>query len=296
MSETFLTYKHATNTIKLLYKQQGFTINGATLGEIIYDEFKIDVKNSKIAPLFAFVDEYIILLKVISSYYLKGAIEKHKHSITYYKIIIRQIKHLSSIRLLCSFGLDTDARTLLRLLYETSLVWSRCKLDINFLEEYNNNFGTKESNEFWHKYIKSSKTEKFIIDEVSKRNLTWLGNLDDQLTHMKSIFSLTSHPNNHIDHLSIKSDIKSESIGLEPISDNSQLTLTYAILCTVLPFSILPDPEELFKIEGNFVDMPFLPSNAKINSLFEYHSAIKNMIPVLFLMSTRFSDELNSNI
>jgi hypothetical protein len=294
MSETFLSYQHAINTIKLLYKNKGFNLNEKTLGENLYNEFNIEIKKSKVSSLFVYVDEYIVLLKIISQFYLLGALEKNKYSKTYYRIAIRQIKHLTSIRLLCSYGLDNDARTILRLLYETSLVWSRCKLDINFMEEYDKNFGFKESNEFWHKYIKSSKTEKFIMDEVSRKKLTWLGNLDSQISHMKSIFSVTSHPSNLVDSLSFETDLKSDFLGIESISESSHLTLSYAIMCTAMPFSLLPEPDDKFKIEKNY-EMSYLPTNNDLNSSFEYYNELKKMIPLLFLMSIRFSNELNKN-
>ncbi|UOK42143.1 MULTISPECIES: hypothetical protein [Flavobacterium] len=292
MSNSFLSYQHAINTINLLYKKSGFDFNEKTLGENIYKEFNIEIKNSKYASLFAYVDEYIVLLRIISQFYLIGSKENNKHSSTYYKITIRQIKHLSSIRLLCSYGLDTDARTILRLLYETSLVWTRCKLDIDFLEDYNNSLGFKESNEFWHKYIKSSKTEKFIKDEVSKRKLTWLGDLDDQISHMKTILSSTSHPSNLVDNIDFENDFNSDFLGVGKVSKSSHLTLSYAIMCTAMPFSLLPNPDDKFKILKNY-EFKYLPINDKLNSSFEYYIELEKMFPVLFLMLSKFSNELN---
>lgn len=293
MPGTLLSYQHAINTIKLLYNKKGFTFVEKTFGENIYDEFNIEVKNSKISSLFAYLDEYIVLLRILSEFYLLSALEKNKFSNTYYRLTIRQIKHLTSIRLLCSYGLGTDARTILRLVYETSLIWSRCKLDSSFLEEYSNNFGFKESNEFWHKYIKSSKTEKFIKDQVSNKKLTWFGNLDTQISHMKAVLSTTSHPSNMIDGFSFESDLKSELLGVETISNGSHFTLTYAIMCASMPFSMLPDPDDKIKIRKNY-DMKYLPLNDKLKSSFEYYSELKNMIPILFLMLIKFSNELNT--
>jgi hypothetical protein len=66
MSETFLSYQHAINTIKLLYKNKGFNLNEKTLGENLYNEFNIEIKKSKVSSLFVYVDEYIVLLKIIS--------------------------------------------------------------------------------------------------------------------------------------------------------------------------------------------------------------------------------------
>lgn len=294
MTENLLSYRHAINTIKLLYEKYGFTFTEKTFGENIYDEFNIEVKDSKIGALFAYVDEYIVLLRILSKFYLLGALEKNKYSNTYYTITLRQIKHLTSIRLLCSYGLDTDARTILRLLYETSLIWSRCKLDLTFLDDYNKNFGFKESNEFWHKYIKSSKTEKFINNEVIEKKLTWIGNLEPQMSHMKTILSSTSHPSNMIDSFNFESDLESELLGVETISNSSHLTLSYAIMCTAMPFSMLPNPDDHFKIDKNY-DLNYIPLNAKLNSSFEYYNELKNMLPVLFLMSIKFSNGIKES-
>jgi hypothetical protein len=295
MTTTFLSYQRAINAIKLIYKKQGFTIAGNSLADNVYNEFNIEIKYSKIASLFAFIDEYIVLLRLISEFYLLGVSENNKYSKTYYRLAIRQIKHLTSIRLLCSYGLDNNARTILRLLYETSLVWSRFKLDINFLDEYTTNWGLKESNEFWHKYIKSSKTQKYITEEITRRNLTWLGSVDKQISHMQSILSATSHPSNLTDIFNVKTDFKSQFIGVESISESSHFTLTYSIMCTAMPFSILPDPDDNFKIEKNY-DTDFLLTNTNLNTSFEYYSELKKLIPILFLMSTKFSNELNEKL
>jgi hypothetical protein len=65
-------------------------------------------------------------------------------------------------------------------------------------------------------------------------------------------------------------------------------------MCAAMPFSLLPDPDDKFKIEKNY-EMSFLPTNDNLNSSFEYYNELKKMIPLLFLMSIRFSNELNKN-
>lgn len=294
MEKGFLSYKHANGTIKLLYEKRGFQLFKTTLGENVYNEFNIDIKDSKAAPLFAFVDEYIVLLRIISQFHLLGGLEKSKSAIVFYRLAVRQIKHLTSIRLLCSYGLDSDARTILRLVHETSLVWTRCQLDSNFINEYEKSFGFKESNEFWHKYIKSSKTEKYIKEELKKRNLIWLGSLDKQIEHMKSVLSTTSHPSMTIDYITSSNEIFSDFIGVEKISDSSNLTLTYALMCVVMPFSVMPNLEDNLKIV-NLSDVDFYPKNSKFNSAIEHYKEFKSMFTVLFLMVTRFSNELTEN-
>ena len=278
-----------------MYEKSGFVLPKKTPGENLYEELNIDIKNSCVAPLFAYLDEYIALLRGISEFYLLGVLEKNKFSNIYYKIAIRQIKHLTSIRLLCSYGLDTDARIILRLLYETAITWTRFQLDEDFIEKYEKILDFKESNEFWHHNLSKGKTEKFIRDELSKRNLIWIGDLDSQIENMKTVLSNTSHPSNVVDSIAIKTDWKNEFIGIEKISAQTHFTLHYAFICTLLPFGIYPFVENTLKIEKEY-NLTFPINHNKAITPIEYYTEISKMFSSLFLLFIRFSSELKENL
>jgi hypothetical protein len=285
-----LSYQHAINTIKLLYKHQGFKQNESTLSEKVYNEFNIDIKDAQLASLFAYIDEYIALLRILANFQLQSATQGLKPSGTYYKIIIRQIKHLTSIRLLCSHGLDTDARIILRLLFETGLTWTRFQLDDKFRQDYENVQTFKDSNAFWHTYLSKGKTETYIKEELTKRQSVWIGSMEDQIDHMKEILSSISHPSNIADDFSYKTDLENETFGVEKIPQQTHFTLHYSFLCTLMPLAIIPSPSEPLLANEEF-KFKYEPEHETINDPLEYYQEIKKMFPALFLMFIKFSEE-----
>ncbi len=60
-----LSYQHAVNAIRLIYKNRGFDVEQDTPGEQVYREFKVDASVTRLAALYAFVDEQIALLRVL---------------------------------------------------------------------------------------------------------------------------------------------------------------------------------------------------------------------------------------
>lgn len=287
-----LSYQHAVNTIKLLYEKIGYKLPNKTNGQDIYREFNIDIKNSKISSFFAFIDEYISILRTISQFYILAAAEKNSYSGTYYKLINRQIENLTSIRLLCSYSLDNNAKQTLRLLYETALVWTRCLIDETFFIEYSKSFGLKESNEFWHKFIKSNKTEKYIQEFTKKNNISWIGDLNEHIEHMKIIMGATSHPNFTVDSITFQNSFLKDTFGDGTSLDSSHATLKYTIMCIAMPFLIIPERKDWFSLSKNF-DVKIPEENVNVKFSMEYYENLKKRVGLIFLMSTKFSNKLN---
>ncbi len=280
-----------------MYQKRGFVLPEKTFGESVNEEIKVDIKDSCFAALFAYVDEYIALLRILADFNLLSITQGNKISGTYYKIIVRQIKHLTSIRILCSYGLDTDARMILRLLYETSLTWTRFKLDENFTQDYAKISNFKKSNEFWHKYLSKGKTEKFLNEELKRRNLHWMGDLENEFEHMKTVLGSASHPSNLIDNFVFKTDFESEKIGIEKISKQTHFTLHYSFICTLMPLGISPYlDEDTLKIKTLMIDdkntFTFPLNHNTITEPIEYYQEIEKMFLALFLLFIRFSGEL----
>ena len=287
-----LSYEHAVSTIKRLYEKIGYKLPKDTNGVNVYKEFNIDIKKSKISSLFAFIDEYISILRTISQFYILAAVEKNSNSGTYYKLVNRQIENLTSIRLLCSYSLDNNARQTLRLLYETALVWTRCLIDETFFVEYNKSFGFKKSNEFWHKYIKSNRTEKYIQEYAKNNNIFSIVDLKEDIKHMKTIMGATSHPNFTVDSITFQDSLLKDTFGDGISLDSSKLTLKYTIMCIAMPFLIKHKNEDWFSLSKNF-DFKDLEKNVNVTFSLKYYEDLSAMIGLLLIMSRQFSNELN---
>ncbi|MDO8453657.1 MAG: hypothetical protein Q7S59_03695 [Sulfurimonas sp.] len=183
-----LTYKHACNTIRLLYKNAGFEMPEHSLGEGVASEFNKDISSTPLAALYAFVDEQIALLRLVSFYFLSTSTNGEKNNgMLFYKLTIRQLKTLASIRLQCTYGLDTNARMQLRLLYENSIIWARLRVDDQAQEDFNLATTLELSNNFWHKYFSKSKTEKFLDEEFKKSGHFWIGGANNMIEDLKKM-------------------------------------------------------------------------------------------------------------
>lgn len=280
--------------IRLFYENRGFVRPEFAIGQTIYKEYNNPVNDSQLGGLFAFLDEFIALHRYISYFFITGIGNKNSEALTYYRLSIRQIHNLSSIRLLCSYGLDYNARLQLRNLYEISLLWVRCTLDHDFMTEYQKSSTTSKTNEFWHKYLSKGKNETKIRELLKSKNLTWIVDLDDKFDHFKSVMSIISHPNYIVDHLAGVEDFNNyedDRLATFPISSGSHFTLLNALLCSAIPFTVAPSIE--YKIE--FIDLreslEFPKTSAPLN-INEYFHKLIELIPTLLLASFKCANEL----
>lgn len=290
-----LSYHHAINSIKLMYQHAGFELPNHALGEQVAQEYGMVACDTKLAPLYAFVDEQIALLRLTSFYFLSGYDKKNERAMTYYKISISQLKSLASIRLLCANGLDTNARLQLRLLYENSILWSKFRVDLLSLDEYSKCDDQTSANAFWHKHMSRSKVESFLAHEFAASGHMWLGSFDEMTSNLKKITGLTAHPTFVASKFESSFDWKNfdERVALSVPSDASHFTLTQAIFVAAIPFCIKPDPVYPFKTQSLLsTEIPLKPLAHKTDSWDEYNQILRDMLPRLYLMSTRFSDEL----
>lgn len=290
------SYEHMIKVIRLLYENRGFLRPELTIGQTIYKEYNNPVIDAQLGGLFAYLDEFIALHRYISYFFITGIGNKNSEALTYYRLSIRQIHNLSSIRLLCSYGLDYNARLQLRNLYETSLLWVRCTLDQDFMVEYQKSVTTIKTNEFWHKYLSKGKNETKIKELLKSKKSTWIVDLDNNLEHFKSIMSIVSHPNYIADHYAGIEDwnnYKDDKLATFPISSGSHFTLSNALLCSAIPFTVTPFIE--YKIE--FIDLreslefPKTSSQLNIN---EYFHKLTELIPALLLASFKCANELRT--
>lgn len=284
------SYQHVVNAIKLIYESRGFVRPNKALGEAVYDEFNIDIKESEIGGLFAFVDEFIILLRYISYFFTTAIDPENQDALTFYRLSIRQIKTLSSIRLLCSYGLDVNARMQLRLLYETSLVWTRSLLDEDFKLKYQKCKSEGDGNRFWHENLSKGKTEKVINNLLESNKMIWLGDIN--LEHLNSILSETMHPTHLVDQIAAAEDLKNDNFATSSISNGSHFTLSNALLCAATPFTLSPHPRYNIKLIDLRKKLSFPPTTKDID-VNDYFLKLNEMMSILLLYSFKCMNGLN---
>lgn len=288
-----LSKRHAQNAIKLIYENAGFLIPNGTPGVSVTKEFPGEVADDELASLYVFVDEFIALFRYASFYFMSAMPKAGSQAATFYRLSVRQARNLASIRLLCSSGLDMNARMLLRLLYETSLLWSRFLIDESSRIEFEACVDAKATNDFWHRYLAKGKTEKFIKSATAERGLIWLGNLDDALEEMKAKNSLTAHPTNLASYFDGIADFRSENYAIERPSSASHFTLSMAIFAATIPFALKPDITYGFdSVDLRAAEVPWPPEHSKPLTWEQYNRSLRDLFPTLWLMALRFVEGL----
>ena len=292
----YLSYHHAVNAIRLLYQHSGFDLPSRTVGEQVSAEFLREITSTKMASLYALVDEQIALLRLISWYFISAIPNSPTVAPYYYQIAVRQMRTLASIRLQCTFGLDTNARLQLRLLYENAVLWVRLRLDADAFKDFSESSSGDKSNAFWHKYLSKSKTERFLSNEFLASGHIWLGGYEEAITQLRKNVGLAAHPSMLASSFDASDDCKEkgDDLILTNPSDASHFTLSMSILAASLPFSIKPEPG--YDIEANSLfggPHELKPYAHPTDSWDEYNFHLRDMVPKLFLLSMRFSNELN---
>lgn len=290
-----LTHQHACNTIISLYRNAGFEAPDKPLGEEVATEFRKDIKNTPLAALYAFVDEQIALLRLASFYFLSTISDKENIGRIFYKLTIKQIKTLASIRLLCTYGLDVNARMQLRLLYETSVLWSRLRVDKQARDDFVLANNTELSNAFWHKYISKSKTEKFLDKMFSENGNIWLGGANPIIEELKRKIGPSSHPSFLSTYFDTSNDSE-DNVALSDTKPSSHFTLSLSILAVSIPFSLKPEPTYDLSCINMFENNQYVPPLNHPNADWdEYSQKVRDMIPTLVLMAVRFTEGLKDS-
>lgn len=286
-----LSYQHATNAIKLLYEREALSAHLSPEGHNVYEEFSRNVSESKYGALYAFVDEQISLLRKVSFFFGAAITNADSDGLVYYRLCIKHMQTLTSIRMLSSCGLDLDARALLRLLYETSLLWIRFRVDPSAIEDFKKSSGAIESNAFWHKYLAKEKSEKFLTSYFKDNGIAWLGAVDDIMANLKRNLGLSAHPS----HIASASAAENDWLGaisdgvLGTTSNAAHFTLAQAIFVAAFPFSIKPEPSYALLSHdlSTGLGLGELPVSWEA-----YNADLRDMMPKLFLMSIPFSNGL----
>lgn len=292
----YLSHQHAVNSIRLIYEHQGFQLVDSVPGSHVEKELGVDTRDTPLAALYAFVDEYVVLLRCQSIYFLSSDHKNNPSAMIFYRLSIRQLRTLTSIRVLCSYGLDANARLQLRLFYETAQLWVRFRIDQDILIDYTACTTPEAANKFWHRYLSKDKTERYLRQQMKEGGLSWIGGMEDQINDLKQKLSLVAHPTLIADYHETLADWNGQpeaSVITKPLN-SSYFTLSKAIFVTAMPFSIFPEPPyNLGSISLRKGDAGWNPIPHPTESWEDYNQRLRNMFPSLFLMAIRFFEEFD---
>ena len=301
------TYSDATKRLRLIYETLGFEINGEIPGESLSLEFGKPVANEDLGALYAFIDESILLIRYMSYFYMSAIAVGNRNAVIYYRLAVSAVSTLASIRILCGLGYDVNARTQLRLLYETMMLWSRFLFDEEARQEFEKSITPDLSNIFWHKFVSRDKCERYIKKEVLSRDLLWLGNSNRQFFEdAKKKLSVSSHPSLLSVMFDASHDLENmnESLTKRSTANSSHFTLTAATIFAGLPFSFiskgshkpshLPLVSEGFFAPGLGDYKTLSPPNNNARCWNEYFAAIRSALTILPHVVGIFANDLQS--
>lgn len=293
-----LSYEHALETIRRMYRFHGFTVEAHTLGQRIYAEFGRPVAKTHLGALYAFVDEQCALLRMVSWYFV-SAIGSGGSSASvaavFYRLTIAHMRTLASIRMLCSCGFDVNARHQVRKLYENVVLWTRLSLDPEAMVEFTAANTPGAANRFWHKYLSREKSEKFIRENATQWQ--WAAEWGSLVEELKTGVGPAAHPSFMTSVIDARQDFADCNDGLV-VADpqrSSHLTLSHSIIWAAAPFAPrIHLPEALTTRDMLAVGSPFNCIPHPTTSWAEYSQKIQAMLPSLVLMAVRFAEKLKS--
>jgi hypothetical protein len=150
--------------IRKAYEHCGFELaSGHTPGAMVRREYVgHNLSGNPYGALFHIIDEMTALVRFLSVGFMVAAPEDSEGAGFFWKMSAKAVSNLATIRVLSFLGLDGNARMVLRHHYETMLLWSRGRVDDAARIDFTRVSDPSESNEYWHKYLARSKSERFI--------------------------------------------------------------------------------------------------------------------------------------
>ncbi|MGK8638724.1 hypothetical protein ACRS7F_04940 [Brucella anthropi] len=244
------TLRLARNLIFLSYKEAGIT------------EFKIEffekspvVKELGATPsgwnegLFRYLDECINLLNASEYCFLTPqAIDKNKGYSSIIVLIHQMKSNCAAVRLLGAYGLDSQARLSLRALYENGIGLCRALVDKEFRLNFFRVKSSSDSNEFWHKYISKSKSEKFLVSYNGQNAVKCPLVVGDTFKDIYQRLGVSAHPNYIFSHFEYLDSVTKEE-NLDRLFNGSEaatefvLTSACHIVLSVIFFMSQTNPE-----------------------------------------------------
>lgn len=158
----------AASILSVCYKQYGANIDKNDLLHSVVERELQTIPDVWNVGLFRLLDEAIFLAKTVGFASITVPMKDNRRSAQ--TILAHQIvTNILAVRSLSALGLDLPSRQNLRALYEMCIALCRSLIDIDFCDEFRNQATPELANEFWHKYIKGQRSEKYL-DQYNKGN------------------------------------------------------------------------------------------------------------------------------
>jgi hypothetical protein len=269
---------------------------GLTPGEVVGAEYGQDLTGQRLGALFALVDEMTALLRFLSVGLIVTSVDGEADAGIYYRLCVKAIANLASLRALCLLGFDGNARIQLRLHYETMVLWSRLRVDPEARAAFGAAASVEASNHFWHQYLAHRKSEKFIKAWVKQEGGLWLGASELFADRVPPILGISSHPSNLEMSLNAQEDwkaVKADKYVAREVSDASHFTLGSAIWICAFPFIVGTQTVHELKLPSKWTP-PESNLIACTNAGSDYYAEIQRMVGFLFLFAQPFIGGLNS--
>jgi len=281
------------NAARLLYEDKGFEMLGRTPGQEIAAEAGGHISDVKLGALFALLDELVFIVRY-QCHYLTSCVDSvnNTHAVTYLRFCTGMLSTLWSIRILSSIGLDLNARTQLRYLYELAILWSRIQVDSDARDQFEKT-SLQATNLYWHKFLSRRKSEKYLLEGVKSGSFTWSG-ATQKLDEIYEKLSLSAHPGFWGLYFETSTDFngRGDNIVKRDAEGATLFTLSSTIFLSLLPFSVNGISEWPFSAVDLFEPSKIYPALPRARDWSQYCFELRKMLLGIGLLSFRFSAEL----
>jgi hypothetical protein len=176
-------------------------------------------------------------------------------------------------------------------------LWSRFEVDHALCEEFLKCNDPKRSNKFWHSYIKSDKSFKFVSAHTRENNMPWLGHIESGsfAERLQEVLGLAAHPSLFASTVETAFDWTQAYNGMfrRSINPASHFTLSNALFISSLPFSLNPKKTFRFTAEDMFSrGGPFGIPHKEETDWQSYSAKIWITVPIMFLGAISFINGL----
>jgi len=290
-------YLHACSFLRKVYGIFGIEPGRLTPGMMVASEYGDDLVSEPLGALFAIVDEVTALYRYLSFGWISTLGDPNSDSDVFYRICVKTMSNLASIRALCALGFDGNARIQLRLHYETMILWSRLRIDPDARRAFRGTLSPDTANAFWHRYLKGGKSEKALVAFSRAGGGDWIGSNEPVSTRVAELIGVSSHPSHLEMTFNAQEDWTNgdrEHLVVRGPTPSSHFTLGNAIRFSAYPLHIPPEP--LHRIQPPADWRP--PEAEALKSPTwgsEYYEALQEIILAIFVGSQPFLEGLTGS-